>query len=291
MSLKAISETRSSQALKVLFETEDGYRLETVRMVFKPNKERKKQHVSLCISSQSGCALGCKFCSTGAIGFKKNLTADEIVGQVLYFQQLGLKTGNISFMGMGEPFENSENVFKALDILTDPWMMAIGSRRISISTVGIVPGIQRLTAQYPQVNLAFSLHSPFPKQRLSVMPITRKYPIHEVMHALDAHVSKTKRKVFIVYALLNHFNDTIEHAVALADLIKARRYSYLYHINLLRFNAGLLDSRFERSPTDRVKKFRGALRKMGMKHTLRQSFGLGINAACGQLYAGYTSSN
>ena len=288
MTLKKVSETRANQAHKILFETRDGHRIETVRMVFKPSKERKKEHVSICISSQSGCALGCKFCVTGAVGFKKNLTADEIVGQALYFEKQGLKIGNISFMGMGEPFANEDNVFKALDVFTNPELMGIGSRRISVSTVGIVHGIKRLTRDHPQVNLAFSLHTPFPKQRLEIMPITRKYPIDEVMKAIDEHVRKTKRKVFIAYALFSDFNDSVEHAKSLADLIKSRKNSYLYHVNLIRYNPGSADSRFKRPSVARVYKFRETLLRMRVRHTLRQSFGTNIDAACGQLHAGYS---
>jgi 23S rRNA (adenine-C8)-methyltransferase len=288
LALKKISEVRANQAHKILFETKDGYRLETVRMVFKPSKERKKEHFSLCISSQSGCALGCKFCATGAIGLKKNLSAEEIVGQVLYFKQRGLKIGNISFMGMGEPFANEDNFFKSLEILTNPKMMGIGSRRISVSTVGIIPGIKRLTKQYPQVNLAFSLHTPFPKQRREMMPITRKYPIEEVMTVIDEHVRKTKRKVFIAYALFSHLNDSTKHAEALAKLVKSRKKSYLYPVNLIRCNPSPLDSRFRRPTVARVNKFREILAKMKVKHTLRQSFGSNVNAACGQLHAGYS---
>jgi len=287
LTLKKIHEEKGRQAHKILFETQDGARIETVRMMFKPSKEREKEHISLCISSQSGCALGCKFCATGAIGFKKNLSAREIVDQVIYFRQEGLKIGSISFMGMGEPFANEDNVFEALEILTSPDLMGISSRRLSVSTVGIVPGIERLSKHFPQVNLTFSLHTPFPKERLEMMPITRKYPIDEVMKAIDKHVRKNRRKVFIAYALFHGINDSIKHAYALANLINSRKNSYLYHVNLIRYNPGSPDSRFKRPPVARVNKFREILTKKRVKHTLRQSFGANINAACGQLFGGY----
>jgi 23S rRNA (adenine-C8)-methyltransferase len=287
LTLKKVDEETDNQVHKILFETIDGYRIEAVRMVFRPNKEREKEHVSICISSQVGCALGCKFCGTGALGLKKNLTVDEIVSQALYFTRQELMIGNISFMGMGEPFANEDNVFKALDYFTNPELMGISSRRISVSTVGIVPGIRRLTKHHPQVNLTFSLHTPFPEQRLEIMPVTKRYPIDEVMAAIDEHVRETRRKVFIAYALFSHFNDSIGHAKSLSRLLKSRKNSHLYHVNLIIYNRTSSDARFTRPSAARVNKFRNALYRMRVKHTLRQNFGTGIAAACGQLHAGY----
>ncbi|MFH1899484.1 MAG: radical SAM protein, partial [Patescibacteria group bacterium] len=198
--LTSICETQDNQADKVLFETQDKNKIEAVLMTFKPNEERTEDHQSLCVSSQSGCALGCRFCATGAVGFKKNLSADEITDQVLYFLQQGKVVNNVSFMGMGEPFANP-NLFDALKILTDKDKLGYGQRHISISTVGIVPGIQRLQKEFPGVSLAFSLHSPFPKQRLQLMPITKTYPIDTVMKALKDFVNETNKKVFIAYVL------------------------------------------------------------------------------------------
>jgi 23S rRNA (adenine-C8)-methyltransferase len=288
LSLKSVLETKDDQAHKILFETRDGHKIETVRMVFKPTKERDRDHISICISSQSGCPLGCKFCATGAIGFKKNLTPDEIADQVLYFRQLGLDVGNISFMGMGEPLINEDNVFEAIRIFTDKDLMGIGKRHISVSTVGIVPGIKRLTKDFPQVNLAFSLHTPFEDQREEIMPVTKSYSIENVFQALDEHVRKTKRKVFIAYALFGGLNDSQKHAAALVKLIKSRgKHSYLYHVNLIRYNAGDSAQVFKCPTKEKVDSFRATLERFGISVTLRQSFGTNINAACGQLYGGY----
>jgi len=287
LSLRSIYETKDSQADKVLFETRDKNRIEAVLMTFKPNEERTEDHQSLCISSQSGCALGCKFCATGAVGFKKNLSADEITDQVLYFLQQSKVVNNVSFMGMGEPFANP-NLFDALKILTDKDKLGYGQRHISISTVGIVPGIQRLQKEFPGVSLAFSLHSPFPKQRLQLMPITKTYPIDTVMKALKDFVNETNKKVFIAYVLLENVNDSIDHAKEIARLIKNQGDKhYLYHVNLIRFNPGSTFGLFKKPSTARVSTFRKALDRYGIKNTLRQGFGVKINAACGQLYANY----
>lgn len=166
LSLRKVSEKTDKQVNKVLFETKDSKRFESVKMIFRPGGRTLS---SLCISAQSGCALGCKFCATGAIGLKCNLTGEEISDQVLYFKSCGLDIDNVAFMGMGEPFANPDNVFDALRVLTSPDLFGMSPRRISISTVGIIPRIHRLTKEFPQVNLAFSLHTPFSKQREELM--------------------------------------------------------------------------------------------------------------------------
>lgn len=285
--LNKVLETHDEQTNKVLFETIDNNRIEAVLMTLKPNEERTEEHQSVCISSQSGCALGCTFCATGAVGFKKNLTADEITDQVLYFLQQKLAVKNISFMGMGEPFSNP-NLFDALKILTDKDKMSYGQRHISISTVGIIPGIKRLQKEFPDINLAFSLHSPFPEQRLQLMPITKIYPISAVMAALKEFVDYTNKRVFIAYVLLDGVNDSIDHAREIAKLLKKQgEKHYLYHVNLIRFNPGTTFNPFNKSSITKIDTFRKTLENYGVRNTLRQSFGVKIDAACGQLYAKY----
>lgn len=291
LSLKSIYEMEGGQAHKVLFETRDGARIEAVRMLFRPTPAnsvgRNDFHESLCISSQSGCALGCRFCATGDIGFKKNLTAEEISDQVIFFKSKGYQIGSISFMGMGEPLANP-HIFAGLTILTHPDFLGISQRRISISTVGITLGIKRLTKEFPQVNLAFSLHSPFEDQRRELMPISKAYPIKEVFAALDERIKLTNRRVFIAYLLLAGVNDTPRYAQALADLIKERgRHCYLYHVNLIRYNQGPGLSKFKPAPERCVKDFIKVLERNNIGWSLRQSFGQKIFAACGQLYGGY----
>lgn len=190
-------------------------------------------------------------------------------------------------MGMGEPFANP-HLFDALEILTSPKLMGISPRRLSVSTIGIVPGIQRLIKEYPNVNLSFSLHSPFPDQREKLMPIARTYPTDQVMKAVDQYVEKTNHKAFIAYILLKNENDSAEHAQALASLIKERgRKSYLYHVSLVRFNPGPAASQYEKPTLEAISKFRTILDRNGIKNTLRQCFGVEVKAACGQLYAAY----
>lgn len=289
--LKKISETKDEQADKVLFETQDKNRLEAVLMTFKANEERSDEHQSLCLSSQSGCALGCAFCATGAIGFKKNLGVDEITDQILYFLQKGKTVTSLSFMGMGEALANP-HLFDALKIITDKDKLAYGQRHISLSTVGLIPGIKRLQKEFPEINLAFSLHSPFPKQRLELMPIAKTYPIDKVMQALKEFVAETNKRVFIAYILLEGINDSLDHAKELARLIKNQgEKAYLYHVNLIRFNPGATFKTFKKPSTMRVNVFRKALTNFGIENTLRQSFGSEINAACGQLYGQYEKTD
>lgn len=256
-------------------------------MSFKPNAQRKNWHHSLCVSSQSGCALACRFCATGAVGFKKNLSAEEIVDQILYFKQNNLPIDSIVFMGMGEPFANP-NLFEALKIITDPELMGISPQRLSVSTVGIVPGIKRLTEEFPQINLAFSLHSPFEEERLTLMPITKAYPIQVVMKSLAEYVSKTNNKVFIAYILLGGINDSLAHAKALAELIHAQgEKAYLYHVNLITFHPGNTLTEYKNPSSETVSKFMKYLTDYSISNTLRQNFGLDIDGACGQLYGTY----
>lgn len=321
LSLKPVNEIKGQQAHKVLFETRDGHQIESVRLTYQA--DTKTPHHSLCISTQSGCVLGCLFCATGAIGFKKNLTSDEILDQVLYFKKNNLPLDSIIFMGMGEPLANPDNTFAAIEALTDKTLGGFGSRRLSLSTVGIVPGIQRLTREQPNINLAFSLHNPFDDERLKLMPVTAAYPIEKVMAAIDSHLKATNHKVFIAYILLKGVNDTPRHAQALADLIKVSPNRLkLLHVNLIRYNPikplpplrhcgrtraaiymdrhvgipsrddgerleGAIPTNFEKSLTQTVRQFQDVLTKNKIHHTLRADFGTDIQAACGQLAANY----
>ena len=289
LSLKPVNEIKGQQAHKVLFETRDGHQIESVYLNYHENQNgTKKPHHSLCISTQSGCALGCLFCATGTIGFKKNLKPDEIVDQVLYFKKNNLPIDSIIFMGMGEPLANPDNTFAAIDQLTAKDGLNFSPRRLSLSTVGLVPGIERLTREYPNINLAFSLHNPFNDERLKLMPITAAYPIEKVMAAIDDHLRVTNRKVFIAYILLKGVNDTPRHAQALADLIKVSQNRLkLLHVNLIRYNAISNHDLYQKPPALSIKKFQDILTQNKIHHTLRADFGTDIAAACGQLAATY----
>lgn len=288
LALKPLKKATSDQATKVLFELEDGERIETVKMKFH-NEERDWD--SLCISSQVGCNLGCSFCATGQIGLKRNLTADEIVSQPLFFIHQGDQLNSISFMGMGEPLVNP-NIFGALELLTNKKLFNFSQRRLSISTVGIVPQLKKLIKEYEQINIAFSLHTPFQEQREEIMPISKKFPIDEVMSVLDQHIRQNNRKVFIPYLMLRGVNDSMEHAQALRELIlKRKEIAYLYHINLIHYHStqnSQID--YKSSDEERINQFKQVFENSRIGVSVRQSFGQNIEAACGQLYAEYSQN-
>ncbi|KAL8429775.1 hypothetical protein Efla_006527 [Eimeria flavescens] len=230
LTLKCASVADTERAKKILFECADGVKLETTALRF-------PSHTSLCISSQAGCSFNCSFCATGKIGLKRQLTVDEITDQVLYFQSLGIKVDSISFMGMGEPLLNPR-VFEALQLLTDKRAFGFSARRLNVSTSGVLPGIKRLNEQQPQVNLAFSLHSPFTEERNLLVPANRLYPFNEVFELLDERLGLTGRRVWIAYLLLHGRNDSVDHAKALAAIIRERRKQtrHLYHVSLIEYN-------------------------------------------------------
>lgn len=180
-----------------------------------------------------------QFCATGALGLNKNLTADEITDQILYFLFQHRSIDSISFMGMGEALANPQT-FIALKTLVHPDLFGLSARRITVSTIGIIPGIQKLTREFPQVNLTFSLHTPFHEQRSELMPINKRYSLTDVMEVLDDHVKITKRKVYLAYVLLPGVNDTLDHANELISILKKRAsLKQLYHINLIRYNPAI----------------------------------------------------
>lgn len=275
LTLKPVHISKGAQAAKILLETRDGQQIESVMTFNNP---------FVCLSSMSGCNLGCQFCSTGTMGLRKKLTADEIVDQVLWFEANYGFHGHITFMGMGEPLLNCEAVFPALKILiTD---LKYAQRKISLSTVGIIPGIERLTKEFPQMNLAISVHCAIDEERSKLMPVNRMYPLKQVMKAVNEYIKITKRKVFLAYLLLDKVNDSPAHALALAKLIKDQgKYSYLYHVNLIQYHESLSKSGFKRSSAETLTAFGNFLAKNKIPFTIRQSFGEDIHAACGQLYA------
>ncbi len=282
LSIKPVAANRSQQATKYLFELPDQHAIETVAMKYRAGWR------SFCISSQAGCGLACTFCATGAVGLKRNLSGDEITDQVLYFHLARDTIDSVSFMGMGEPFANPET-FAALRVLTDKQLFGLSARRIMVSTVGLIPGIQRLTNEFPHVNLVFSLHSPFNEQRSQLIPLNRIYPIEQVMLSLDAHIQRTKRQVSLAYLLLSGINDSTAHADGLISLLKGRGcWDYLYHVNLIRYNPAIGAPESYKAPEQSaVDRFMQRLVHAGINVTMRQSFGANIDAACGQLHGRY----
>lgn len=273
LTLKSVTKSEGQEAIKVLFKTKDNARLETVMT---------KKQPFICLSTMSGCNLGCQFCSTGTMGLIKKLTVDEIIDQVLFFEANYGFHGHLTFMGMGEPLLNPEAVYPALKILIGK--LHYGQRKISLSTIGIIPEIMPFTAQFPQINLAFSLHTPFDDQRSQLMPINKIYPLAQVMIALTQRLKLTKRKIFLAYLLLQDINDSPEHANALVKLIKSQgRLNYLYHVNLIQFHSYKEAAKFFRSSQEKLTEFSQILFKNHVNFTLRKSFGEDIQAACGQL--------
>lgn len=269
-----ISYSRDDRTVKALIFLADDLAIEAVLM-----KHTEKRN-TVCVSSQVGCPLGCLFCMTGKMGFKRNLNVSEIVEQVLFFarslKNKNEKISNIVFMGMGEPLLNWENVKKAIAIFNEDNCFGIGARKISISTAGILEGIAELAADYPQINLAISLHAPDDKLRGELMPIDKKYPLKNLFGAIDKYIEKTNRKVMFEYVMLKGINDSAEHAEELAKLLNKP----LYMVNLIAYNP---NGRFESSSPEQIKKFKNILEKNGVFATQRYRFGTDIEAACGQL--------
>lgn len=270
--------TRKNQVEKLLSRLHDGHFIETVALQY------RRGWSSFCVSSQCGCGLGCAFCATGSMGLTRNLSAEEITDQLLHYHLLGQSLDSVSFMGMGEPLANP-NLMGALAILTDPTLFALGQRRITVSTTGIIPGIHKLSKDFPQVNLAFSLHTPFDRQRTELIPVNRQYPLLAVMDALDAHLRATGRKVFLAYTLFHTINDTERHLDKLGRLVNSRPNSHLYQVDLIPYNPVGSDLPFSPSSMRRMRAFQAGLERTDVHTTIRAQFGADIGAGCGQLCA------
>ncbi|MFA5013857.1 MAG: 23S rRNA (adenine(2503)-C(2))-methyltransferase RlmN [Candidatus Paceibacterota bacterium] len=269
--------SNDKNSIKALVELKDGKKIETVLML------HSDKRATICVSSQVGCPLGCLFCATGQMGFVRNLAVGEILEQILLFCRY-LKNNykprrsatNIVFMGMGEPFLNYENVWKAIDIINDKDGFNIGARKISISTAGIVEGIKKMANEKLQINLSISLHAPTDELRETIMPIAKKYPLKKLMKAIDSYIVKTSRKVMFEYLMIKGVNDTMENAEQLTKLVNKP----LYMVNLIAYNP---TGKFKSSDKKTIKTFKDYLEKRGIFTTQRYEFGQDIAAACGQL--------
>jgi 23S rRNA (adenine2503-C2)-methyltransferase len=291
LKLEKVLVSNDRQTQKALFELSDKLKIESVLMRHRDGRN------TICVSSQAGCAMNCQFCATGKAGFKRNLSDFEIVGQLLYFaRELKKKketVTNVVFMGMGEPFLNYDNVIAAIKILNDKGGLNIGARRISISTCGILEGIEKLAQEPLQINLAVSLHAPNDELRNKLMPINKKYSIEKVLKSVDDYIATTKRRVMFEYLMIDGVNDSEIQAEELGKLLVhslragnqknfAREDRGFYFVNLISFNpAG--HSEFNPSPGWKIEKFKETLGYIGVTATQRYRFGKEIKAACGQL--------
>jgi 23S rRNA (adenine2503-C2)-methyltransferase len=263
------AEARSDDGtVKTLFRTGDGRPLEAVLMRYRDGRR------SVCLSSQSGCPLTCTFCATGQMAFGRNLSADEIVDQALHFRRLEA-IDHVVFMGMGEPTMNLDAVLAAVALLPG---LGVTHRRTAISTVGWVPGIERLTECELPISLALSLHAPNDGLRSQIMAVNDRYPLAEVLAACDRYRTRRRRKVFVEYVMLDGVNDLPEHARQLAALLDPR----VYKVNLIPYNP---TGAYDGSPPERIESFRAILAENGLTATVRLTRGRDIDAACGQLAA------
>ncbi len=272
---------------KAVHELHDGQRIESVLMRY-PARGASAERTTICISSQAGCAVACPFCATGQAGFGRQLTPGEIVDQVLHWHRppwraLGDADAghyNIVFMGMGEPLNNADRVFSAVWLLNDPKRLGIGARHITVSTSGVVPGMERMVDELPQVNLAISLHAATDELRDELVPINRKWPIAEVIGAGRRFADRTGRRVSLEYVMIDGLNDTEEQAAGLVELARG----WLCHVNLIPLNP-TPGSKWSGTPAAGIERFVRTLRAGGVSVTVRDTRGREIEAACGQLHA------
>lgn len=281
-------QSQDGTTAKLLLDFGGDVLVELVLMLYSRSHSRSRN--TLCISTQAGCAMGCAFCATGLSGLLRNLSAGEIVAQVLMGQlwlrqhNLGPVT-NLVFMGMGEPFANYEQVCQALRVLNSPAGQNIGQRRITVSTCGLAPQIRRFADEDWEINLAISLHAPNDELRSRLLPVNRRYPLAELMSACDYYTEKTHRRVSYEYALLQGVNDSPAQAAELARLLAGR----LAHVNLIPVNF-VAETGFWPSSDEILNTFAASLQRHGVETTVREKRGLDIDGACGQLRRRHTQS-
>jgi 23S rRNA (adenine2503-C2)-methyltransferase len=257
---------------KYLFELRDGNAIESVFMKYKYGN-------SACISSQAGCRMGCAFCASGVTGLVRNLTAAEMADQIIKIEKdTGDRVGHVVVMGTGEPFDNYDNLCTFINLIHSQDGLNMGLRNITVSTCGVIPKINQFAKDFPQVNLAISLHASNYKQRNTLMPINRKYPMEELITAATAHAERTGRRITFEYALIRGLNDTQKHAEELAALLKG----ILCHVNLIPLNY-VPEKNMVGSLREQAEKFKATLEGKGIEATIRREMGTDISAACGQL--------
>ena len=271
--------------IKYLVQLSDDATIETVFMRYQDGRR------SVCVSTQVGCGMGCTFCATGLAGLTRNLTAAEILDQVILVQRLtGERVSNVVFMGMGEPLANYEATLRAVNLLNAPYGLGIGMRHLTVSTVGLVPQIRRLASERLQLTLAVSLHAPVDELRSELVPVNRRWPVAELLDASRDYVRETGRRISFEYVLMETVNDTPELAATLGELLRARSEGVTaeddgalpFHVNLIPWNP-VYGLQYRRPGRDRVEAFVWELRARGVPATVRLERGVDIDAACGQL--------
>jgi len=264
---------------KFLFQLRDHSLIETVLIPATPGLTTQSDRHTVCVSTQVGCAYGCKFCASGLEGVKRNLTTGEIVDQVLQVQKLsGERVSNIVVMGMGEPLANYDNLLRALRIINAPYALGIGARKITVSTVGLAPRIRQLADEPLQFRLAVSLHGATDAVRSQIMPVNKKHPLEELIDACDFYVNTRQRMLTFEYILIDGINDSLEQAHKLGAIARRLRAK----VNLIPYNP-VEAFKWKRPGRDRCKMFAHTLKSHGIVATLRTEKGTDINAACGQL--------
>ena len=266
---------------KFLMRLFDGAAIECVLMHYRGDKAKKRN--TLCVSTQVGCAMACSFCATGTMGLKRNLSVSEILQQIYHVDDLllaedDLPVGNIVFMGMGEPFHNREAVKKAIEILLHPKGKGMGSRRITVSTCGVVPGIYDFASWPGEIGLAISLHATEDAKRSTLMPVNNSWPIQELLDACRAYQDATDRRITFEYALIYEVNDDLEQAKALVELLQDMKA----HVNLIPIN-NTLHSSLKVPSKNRIRAFKDFLNHHGLSASIREEKGQDIQGACGQL--------
>ncbi len=273
---KTVEVLEDGKTIKFLFELSDGNVIETVLM-------KQVYGNSVCVTTQIGCNIKCDFCASGKLSKVRDLTTAEIVKQVLEVEKyLNERVSHVVIMGIGEPFDNFENVMNFIDVINDDHGLGIGARHITISTAGIVPKIIEFTQYDSQVNLAISLHSAINSKRDEIMPINQKYNLEELRKALYYYCDNSSRRLTIEYVLIHDFNDSIEDAKQLIKYLRGLHY----YINLIPLNS-VDETKFKASSPENVERFKDYLENIGVNVRVRQEFGEKINAACGQLRSQY----
>ena len=274
--LKILKKQIDTDVCKYLFELEDKNKIEAVLM-------KHDYGNSLCVSTQVGCNMSCAFCESGRLKKVRNLSSYEMVLQILEVEEdLNIRISHVVLMGIGEPFDNYENVMKFIDIINEPKGIDLGARHITVSTSGLVPKINEFANNPKQVNLAISLHAPNNEIRNKIMPINKAYPIEKLIESVKEYLNKTNRRVTFEYIMLKDINDKVEHAIELSKLLKGINC----YVNLIPYNE-TSHIEYKKSEKEQILKFYDTLKKNNINVTIRKEFGKKVSAACGQLRSNY----